>query len=280
MGQAKNKQRNAFAQQLIEKWEADDCVNFAVGLARMTGWLLHVDWWSSVEDMGNTSHDHLKPLRVYVADNRDHVFDVRGVKTINEFSERTIIKLAHKVATGYGGVLTRYYGEERLASLPLRCQPDEIKITEAIDAIHANLPFLALIPTRPPASIPAYQAARYTFGRCAAFAQALHLHTGLPPVALLARKFTPLFGGTKLNENGYVHSVVMHPDGAAEDVWGKAPVTEIAGRFGVIEFEISADEHRRVVENIRRSSAEIYESDFQTALELIKAHRTEPQDAV
>ena len=64
MGEAKIKQRAAFAPQLIESWEADGCVNFAIALARLTGWLLHVDWWapSSREDI---PPDQLKPLRVY-----------------------------------------------------------------------------------------------------------------------------------------------------------------------------------------------------------------------
>lgn len=39
MGQAKIKQRAAFAPQFVEEWESDDCVNFAVALARLTGWL-------------------------------------------------------------------------------------------------------------------------------------------------------------------------------------------------------------------------------------------------
>lgn len=35
MGQAKIKQRAAFAAHSIEEWEAEDCVNFAVALARL-----------------------------------------------------------------------------------------------------------------------------------------------------------------------------------------------------------------------------------------------------
>lgn len=94
MGQAKIKQRTAFAPQLIEEWEADDCVNFAVGLARLTGWLLHVDWWStSTEHREDIPLDQLRPLRVYVADNHDQIFDVRGTRSIREFSEKILFKL-------------------------------------------------------------------------------------------------------------------------------------------------------------------------------------------
>lgn len=273
MGQAKIKRSEGFASQLIEEWEADDCVNFAVALARTTGWLLHVDWWSTSPPGEDISVDKLKPLRVYLADNRDRIFDVRGVKTIDEFNQGTIIKIAKRIGTGVGGVLTRYYDEATLSSLPLRSQPDEIKVARAIEVIKANSIYLASIPQRPKPCIPAYDAARYTFGRCAAFAEAMHELTGLQPVGLLATRFSPLFEGTRRAENGYFHSIVMHSDGMAEDAWGKASVDEIASRFGAIEFQTCTDVHRSTVENLRRASAKIYEYELKTALDIIRAHR-------
>ncbi|MFX5756819.1 hypothetical protein ABTE27_22990, partial [Acinetobacter baumannii] len=64
MGQAKIKQRTAFTPRAIGEWEANDCVNFAVALARLTGWLLHVDWWSvSAERREDIPLDQLTPLR-------------------------------------------------------------------------------------------------------------------------------------------------------------------------------------------------------------------------
>ncbi len=279
MGQAKIKRNEGFSQQLIEEWEADNCVNFAVALARTTGWLLHVDWWSTSPPGAEISVDRLKPLRVYVADNRDGIFDVRGVKTIDEFNQRTIIKIANKIGTGMGGVLTRYYDEARLPSLPLRSQPEETKVAHAMEAIKANPAYLAAIPQRPTRCIPAYDAARYTFGRCSAFAEALHELTGLQPVALLATKFSPQFSATKRAENGYFHSLVMHPDGMAEDAWGKASVEEIAGRFGAIEFQTSVDAHRQVVENMLRSSKDIYDDEVTKARGIIREYRDEQKSA-
>jgi hypothetical protein len=70
MGQAKIRQREGFAPKLIEEWEAEDCVNFAVALARITGWLLHVDWLTP-SDEEDIPESELKPLRVYVGDNRE-----------------------------------------------------------------------------------------------------------------------------------------------------------------------------------------------------------------
>lgn len=274
MGQAKIKQRTAFAPQLIEEWEADDCVNFAVGLARLTGWLLHVDWWStSTEHREDIPLDQLRPLRVYVADNHDQIFDVRGTRSIREFSEKILFKLIRTRGLGNGGVYTRFYDEKKLSSLPLRCQPNEAEISRAIEEIRANPRFLAAIPARTQPCIPAHNAAQYSYGHCAAFAEAMRELTGLQPAALLAVRFSPLFENTWRSESGFFHSVVLHPDGMAEDVWGKSSVEAIASRFGVIEFKVSSAEHRRVIEKIRQSSNDVYETVRKDAMDLIQAHR-------
>lgn len=262
------------AGRLIDAWEADDCVNFAVALARLTGWLLHVDWWStSTEHREDLPVDQLKPLRVYVADNRDGIFDVRGNRSIVEFNQRVIVNLARRIGSGVGGVYTRFYGEAQLAALPLRSQPDEGKIATATLAIQAHPHILASIPARTQPCLPAYQAARFTYGLCAAYAEAMQELTGLQPVALMAIRFAPLFEGTRRSETGYFHSVVLHPDGIAEDSWGKASLAEIASRFGVIEFKISNDEHRAVIAKIQTSTAARYDGALQDARKLIRAHR-------
>lgn len=274
MGQAKNKQRTVFSADLIEEWESDDCVNFAVALARLTGWLLHVDWWStSTEQRRDIPLDELTPLRVYAADNDDRIFDVRGVRSIVDFNERVLSKVIQGKGFRVGGVCTRFYGEAKLSSLPLRSQPDEAKIARATEAIRANPSYLALVPVRTPPYIPADKAAEFTFGYCAAYAEAMRELTGLQPAALLAIRFLPQFEGTQHGENGYFHSVVLHQDGSAEDVWGRGSAEEIARRFGVIEFKVSSEEHRRIIEKIRQSTAERYEAVLTDAKNLIKAHR-------
>lgn len=217
--------------------------------------------------------DQLTPLRVYVADNQDRIFDVRGVKNIVEFNEGILFKIIRKNGFGNGCVYTRFYDEAKLRSLPLRSQPDEALIARATLEIQANPHYVAEIPRRVEPYIPAYKAAQYTYGNCAAYAEALHELTGLKPAALLAVKFSPLFEGTKRDERGYFHSVVLHPDGMAEDSWGKASVAEIANRFGVIEFTVSTEEHPRVIEKILESSADIYAEVLQEAKSVIHAHR-------
>lgn len=92
-------------------------------------------------------------------------------------------------------------------------------------------------------------------------------------VALLAIRFTPLVEGTRRSEAGYFHGVVLHPDGMAEDSWGKASLAAIASRFGVIEFKVSSDEHRAVIAKIQTSSSARYDGALQDARSLIRAHR-------
>ena len=272
MGQAKIKQRAAFAPHLIAAWEAEGCVNFAFALARLTGWLLHVDWWTpSTDHTVDTPIEKMRPLRVYVADNHNLIFDVRGVKSIVDFNEGSISPLARKF--GSGGVRTRFYDEVGISALQLQFQVDEEKIAQATEAIKENSYFLAAIPLRQPPYIPAYEAAKFTYGRCAAFAEVMYELTGLPPTALLAVRFLPLYEGTQRGASGYFHSVVLHDDGMAEDSWGKASLSEIARRFGVVEFKTSDDEHRIVVNNLKLSSADLYEDARQEATVLVRQYR-------
>lgn len=272
MGQAKIKQRAAFRPELIEAWEREDCVNFAVALARLTGWLLHVDWWVPSTDCdAEIPTDQLTPLRVYVADNHDLIFDVRSVKSIIDFNEGTIAPLARR--HGVGGVRTRFYEETALTSLPLRSQPDEARIAECTEAIKANTYFLAAIPPRLPPFIPAHEAATFTFGQCAVFAEVMQELTGVEPIALLAVRFSPQFKDMQRTSTGYFHSVVLHTDGLAEDAWGRAPLHEIARRFGVVEFTTSSDEHHLVVNNLKSSSTDLYEEARQDAMAVVQQYR-------
>lgn len=274
MGQAKVKQRATFSDALIREWESEDCVNFAVALGRLTGWLIHVDWWTtSLDPEDDSPEDSFIPLRVYVGDNRDRVFDVRGNKSIFEFTERTIKNLALKVSNGNGGVRTRFYEEKRLSTLPLKYTPNEEKINQAMLRIQENNLFLSTIPARKIPLIPAWQAAQFTYGRCTAYAEALKEIVGLQPVALLAKRFSPSFEGTRRSASGYFHSIVLHPDGIGEDSWGKSSVDEIASRFGVLEYQISIREHEEVIENHLRNSGELFQNALKQAKELIMLYR-------
>jgi hypothetical protein len=98
---------------------------------------------------------------------------------------------------------------------------------------------------------------------------------GLQPVAILGKRFNPLYERNDRSGDGYVHSIVVHPDGMGEDAWGIAPIEDIAGRFGAIEFEISANVHQEVVKNYYRTSNETYEAELKIARELVARYRLE-----
>jgi hypothetical protein len=274
MGQAKLKQRGAFAHNLIEEWESRDCIDFAVALARCTGWLLHVDWWSasSQRPPEDSKESNFQPLRVYVADNADKVFDPRGVMSIFDFANRIVRRQVRERGFNSGGVLTRFYAEDRFGDLPLLYQPNEQRVSQAIAEIEKHPSYLAGIPSRNPSDIPAHHAARFSFGSCAVFAEAMREHARLQPTALLAMRLLPGWEGTQVSERGYFHSVALHSDGTGEDAWGKAPLSDIALRYGVAEFLTSEDEHRTVIQNFKQNTPDVYAMRYTEALSLIQEY--------
>ena len=67
MSGAKYRKLIAFPKNEIESWEQDDCVNFAIALARLTNWLLHVDWFTnSFDPRSDEDPSNMVPIRVYV----------------------------------------------------------------------------------------------------------------------------------------------------------------------------------------------------------------------
>jgi len=277
MGAAKRKQNMAFPLTKIQEWEADDCVNFAVALARITGWLIHVDWLSD-----DTTHDENRPvekmipLRVYVGNDGDKIFDVCGIKSIEDFNLRIIGPLAKERKKPWAqqcGVATRHYSEARLTNLPLRSTLDEARILDAMAAIRDVPGFLGAVPERPWPRLPAEAAAQFTWGLCSVYAEALSAETGLEAVALLVKRFRPMYEKTPYSSSGYVHSMVLHPDGSAEDSWGRMPLQRMADRFGVAEWTVDRSEHLRVVGDLMRNTPGRWELHYQEAVELVHSFR-------
>ena len=253
--------------EILRSWEDADGVNYAVALARVTGWLLHVDWWTPTDD--KEAMENMRSLRVYVADQTDNIFDVRGKQKITSFNNKIIRPIAQKRGANFGGVVTRYYSEQELFKLPLRVKPDVTRIEKAIEII-TNSPFiLEKIPVRIKPYIPAHLAANYTFGLCAAYANALADLKGLEVTALIAMRYSDLFGHSK---TGYVHSLCTHPDGEGEDSWGKQSVEIIAARFGIEVYILNADEHQRIITMQKLQSPELYNKYYQEAAKLIKTY--------
>ncbi|MBC7855734.1 MAG: hypothetical protein IAF94_20070 [Pirellulaceae bacterium] len=271
----------AFPPDKVAEWEADDCVNFAIALARITGWLLHVDWLSD-EPTPDSSRpvEKMTPLRVYMGSDGEDIFDVRGIKPIHDFTLkiiRPLLKEWKKPWVQQCGVATRHYDEADLAGLPLHSPPDEAKIQDATDVIRSVSGYLAAIPERPWPRLPAKAAATFTWGMCSIYAEALSDETGLQAAALLVQHFRPMYEGTKRSEKGYVHSFVLHPDGTAEDSWGRVPLQRLADRFGAAAFTVDQAEHQRVVGNLKRNTPDRWEQRYKEAVELVHRFRNVDQ---
>ena len=111
------------------------------------------------------------------------------------------------------------------------------------------------------------------FGQCVPFAESLKQRTGLQAVAILVRKFNPYYEATRVGRTGFIHSVVLHQDGTAEDSWGRANLNDIAARFGAVEFTVSSEEHDIVVANLKKNSPDNFQSAMNDAALLIAQYR-------
>jgi len=144
----KKKKITQFPEYILRDWEANDGVNFAVALARITGWLLHVDWWSPTDNKEVV--ENMRSLRVYVGTNSNQIYDLKGKYTIATFTNNIIMPIAKKRGENYGTGVTRYYSEDKLFTLPLRVKPDESRIRAAQEIISTNTDFLVKIQKRSP----------------------------------------------------------------------------------------------------------------------------------
>jgi len=267
MGSHKKQEKDRFPEDLVREWEKSDGVNFAIALARLTGWLLHVDWFTPYED---APYEEMKALRVYVGTDGDAIFDCNGKKKINAYNTYVILPIAQKRSAGKrGNVLTRFYSEEKLWQLPLFVKPDEGRINVALAAIEKNKKYLERVPKRLNPHIPADRAADFSFGHCVPFAAALEKVRGLPAVAIFADKYEDAFGYSK---KGFCHSVVMHPDGEAEDSWGKQPLSHVLARFGIVEYHTSEAAQKEYAAGQQRNSADIYQRAFEDAVHFISQY--------
>jgi hypothetical protein len=252
-----------FDKSLIVEWENEDGVNFAIALARITGWLLHVDWFGKTQD---ELPEDMKSLRVYVGTDANLAIDFNGIHNLQEFYNNTITPIVMKRANNNGGVVTRYYSEEDLKELPLRVKADENKIKIAENAILGNLSFLTSMPKRLNPRVPAHLAARFSFGWCVVFAQAKQDIEQLPAISIIATKYTEEF---RLTAPGYCHTVNMHLDGEVEDVWGKQPLANILARYGVDKYFLSAEDHQSTNQRLVKNSAEKYKFAYDLAVRII-----------
>ena len=254
-----------FPEYLLRDWEASDGVNFAVALSRITGWLLHVDWWSPTDN--NEAVENMKSLRVYVGNNANQVYDLKGIQTIATFSQNIIKPIAQKRGVNHGGIATRYYSENQLFNLPLRVKPDEDRIHAVQKLVILNTDFLEKIPKRQEPNIPAHIAAKFTFGYCNPFANALSDLKGYKPVAIIAKEYNRLF---HLNKPGYIHSFTLDKDGNSIDIWGKDTIENITQRFGATKYYLDESEHFKVTQTLKSNSPKKYQEIYEESITIIK----------
>lgn len=254
-----------FTKEQLKSWEDSDGVNFAIALARVTGWLLHVDWWNPKHE--NEDESKMKSLRVYVGDDSKSIFDIRGKMSLNPFCNNIILPLAKNAGKGKGEVLTRFYSEEKLLTLPLRVKPNEERIKNAEIAIKKNLDFLSKIPLRKMPFVPAHLAGKFTFGRCAPFAEAMKDIMNKKAIAIIAIEYNKQFNLSRL---GYAHSINLNSDNLAEDVWGIEKIENIIARFGISKYELDENEHIKVVQTLKRNSPDNYQAAYTEAAEIIR----------
>jgi hypothetical protein len=161
MAGKKQKTKGKFPDQLIREWEKSDGVNFAIALARASGWLLQVDWWAQSQ---NDTVDEMKSLRVYVATDGDAVYDFNGKKLIQAYNQYVVTPIAQKRKYTGAGISSRFYSEEKLWTLPLRGKPSESAILKAADALRKYPFLLEKMPRRINPEVPAHLAANLLMG--------------------------------------------------------------------------------------------------------------------
>lgn len=251
---------------LIKRWEKSDGIDFAIALARLTGWMLQVDWLTLNE---HDAEKNMIPVRVYVETNRDIVFDFTGKRSVMAFHKYIIRPIAFKRSRMRNEhIATRCYSEEALRELPLKVQASEDEIQKATDAILAHATYLNLVPKRLNPEIPAYIASGFSHGNCVPFAHAFHDVTGLPAVGIEVSKYAD----NCANPLGFCHSVILHPDGQVEDSWGKQPLAEVLERFYIREYRMNPDIYynRKVIQ--MREYPDRYHKAYELAISLLNGN--------
>ncbi|MCR8556914.1 hypothetical protein KXD93_04645 [Mucilaginibacter sp. BJC16-A38] len=262
MGSKKQKEKDKFPDELMREWENSDGVNFAIALARASGWLLQVDWSARSQD---DPVEQMKSLRVYVATDGEAVYDFNGRKLFQAYNQYVITPIAQKRQYAGAGILSRFYSEEKLWKLPLRVKPSEAGIVRAEEALRNYPAFMNKMPKRINPHVPAHLAAAFTFSRCAVFAAANQAIKGLPATAISVSRYAPFAMG----KIGFCHSVNVHPDGEWEDAWGKQPSENILNRYGIEAYSLSEPVQQEVVAKLSKNSPELYKEYYHLAEELI-----------
>lgn len=219
--------------------ELDIGLHHAVAFERITGWPVHGTFVGK------------EPIRFHNEDGWMSSFDVRGIMSAVQHGNIVTQPLVtgrnwpRSAANAEGNLEIGCIclGEEGLTCRGIGIREDLVTLAEAV--IRANSIYLNLVPVRGQPRFPASALHLYAFGRCVVFAEALAKVRGLAAVTMLP---TDLADWAHIRPNQMQHAAVLHPDGELEDVWGKAPAAQIAGRYGITRWHLSEEAHREMIE--------------------------------
>jgi hypothetical protein len=255
-----------FSAEFISFCEAEGCLSFAIALSKITNWPI----------LGLVlAKDDAVVHRLWCEDDASEwCFDVRGILGPSRW--QTLI--AHVLQTRLGprarsdlAVETKVFSERALRSgksvLPGVWDDHAIERCAAI--IRANVAYLAAMPRRPQPVMPTDMIGEYAFGNCSIYAEALSQHAGLPAVAIEPVVMLP---GVEVDGLGF-HSVVLHPDGEGEDIWGKQSLRRIARRYGMAEWRLNAETHRKIQDEVAAEDPTAFDTMMRAAETLIREHR-------
>lgn len=278
MSKNKKTPSDKFTDLQIKTWEESDGVNFAIALARITNWCLQVDWFNP--DKGTNDISKMKSLRVYVQDNQNNIFDLKGKFSPNSFHLKIVEPILNKRVNvkkfSNGGVAAKYHTEEAMFDLPLRVKPIIERVNAAEEIIRNNIEFLNKIPKRPSPIVPAYTASQFSFGHCALFAEAMKDIANKKPIEMIAQEYTPQFGFSK---TGYAHTFLLNPDGSCEDIWGIQSIEQIAARFGIVRYILDENGHSKRIASFKEKSLEKYNEVYAKAVEIGHKYFLQPTNS-
>lgn len=245
--------------------EADLGLHHAVAFERITGWPVHGTY------VGDEA------IRFHNEDGHVSIFDVRGIMTAAQHGDSVIQPLIMRgnwprsalSADGHLAIGCTCMGEEGVSEARIALDEDRLARAEAI--IRANRVYLDLTPARTEPWFAASALRRYAFGQCVVFAEAMARVRGLTPVAMLP---TGIADWAHIEPDQMQHSAVLHPDGELEDVWGKAPAAHIAARYGITQWNLSADAHREMIADGIAHRPEVID-EIHAAELVIRAHSGE-----
>ena len=205
------------------------------------------------------------PLRYYVANNSNLIFDFKGIFDVVEFVDYVTYPLLRKINNrNILNVVTDNISINEIINLGNSNEVDDI--TKVIENNHN---YLNEIPKRRHPRVPSSIATKFMFGHCNVFAQTMFELKNYKPIAIIATKYNDCFSNSKL---GYVHSIVVNDIGEYIDIWGIDSLENILKRYEIAEYYLSYEEHIEINQQLKNNSKDIYDVIYKESTDIIKKY--------